>query len=201
MAFRTDAPAAAIRGDLLALAVSCALLSMAGQAAAQDSTPRDGAVEPKGAPPAVIAQASGERASDAAAPSLPEVRVEARGAAPATERASVGGIGDAPIAETPQSISVIRAETLRELGATSLSSALRSETSAGDFYNTVGYVEAVQVRGFLLDNSLNYPARRAADLEPRAAGAREQGSDRDPQGGVGRPEPASARRAEWSTTC
>ena len=90
------------------------------------------------------------------AASLPEVRIEARGGDPATARASVGGLGEAPIARTPQSVDVIRSETLRDLGATSLSSAIRSETSAGDAYNTLGYVETVQVRGFVLDNALNF---------------------------------------------
>ncbi|MCL4744990.1 MAG: TonB-dependent siderophore receptor [Burkholderiaceae bacterium] len=90
------------------------------------------------------------------APTLPEVRVESRAEDPATERVSVGGFGDGPAARTPQSLSVTRAATLRELGASGLSSALRSEPSAGDAYNTTGYVESLQVRGFLLDNALNF---------------------------------------------
>lgn len=136
MARMPFAPAtAAARGDLLAPAVCAALLSMAVPAVAQ-STPA--------------------AAQPAPAASLPEVRVEAHGSEPATERASVGGIGDAPLAETPQSISIIRAETLRDLGAGSLSAAMRSETSAGDFYNTVGYIEGIQLRGFQLDNALNF---------------------------------------------
>ncbi|MEK9720130.1 MAG: hypothetical protein VW257_03585, partial [Quisquiliibacterium sp.] len=80
--------------------------------------------------------------------SLPEVRVQAGGADPASERATVGVIGAEPIATTPQSVSLIRNATLRDLGAASLSSAIRSETSAGDAYNTLGYVETIQVRGF-----------------------------------------------------
>ncbi len=90
------------------------------------------------------------------APTLPEVRIESRADDPATERVSVGGFGDGPAARTPQSLSVIRAETLRDLGATGLSSALRLEPSAGDAYNTIGYIESLQVRGFLLENALNY---------------------------------------------
>ena len=87
---------------------------------------------------------------------LPEVRVQAGGSQPASVRAAVGGIGDQPVATTPQSVSLIRTETMRDLGANSLSSAIRSETSAGDAYNTLGYVETLQVRGFTLDNALNY---------------------------------------------
>lgn len=105
---------------------------------------------------ALLVAPGAAHAQQAASPTLPEVRVEARGAAPATERASVGGLSDAPLAETPQSVSVIRASALRDLGAGSLSSAIRSETSAADAYNTVGYVESLQIRGFLLDNAQNY---------------------------------------------
>lgn len=100
------------------------------------------------------AQAGGDTA--AAPRGLAEVRVEARGAAPATERAAIGGLSDAPLAETPQAISIIRSGALRDAGANTLSSAVRSEASVGDFYNTVGYVESLQVRGFLLDNAQNY---------------------------------------------
>jgi len=106
------------------------------------------------APAAAYAQAAG--GVPQATSTLPEVRVQARGADPANERASVGGVSDAPLAETPQSISVIRATALRDSGAYSLSSALRAEPSVGDFYNTVGYIESLQVRGFLLDNAQNY---------------------------------------------
>lgn len=146
----------------LALAVAAALLAMAAPASAQ-ADPQAGAAASAGA--RMLAQAGTQstgtqntstQAADAQTPSLPEVRIEAGGRTPATERAGVGGIGDAPLAETPQSISVIRAETLRDLGAGSLSAAMRAESSAGDFYNTVGYIEAVQLRGFRLDNELNY---------------------------------------------
>ena len=87
---------------------------------------------------------------------LPTVQVRASGAQPANQRASVGGLSEASLAETPQAISVFTNESLRDAGATSLSTAIRNEPSAGDFYNTLGYVESLQIRGFLLDNALNY---------------------------------------------
>ena len=87
---------------------------------------------------------------------LPEVRVVARPNPPATESATVGGLSSVPLAETPQAISVIRAGTLRDLGAGGLSGAIKAESSASDSYNTVGYIESLQVRGFLLNNALNY---------------------------------------------
>lgn len=85
-----------------------------------------------------------------------EIRVVAPLAAPAEQAARVGGLTSAPVAETPQSISVLRSATLRDEGATSLSSAIRSEPSVGNFYNTTGYIESLQIRGFLLDNALNF---------------------------------------------
>ncbi|HEY5633747.1 MAG TPA: TonB-dependent siderophore receptor [Burkholderiaceae bacterium] len=96
------------------------------------------------------------RAEGAAARSLPEVRVQARSDTPATERVSAGGFPDAPAAVTPQALSASRFEALRAFGATGLSSAIRSETSAGDAYNTIGYVESLQMRGFVLDNAQNF---------------------------------------------
>jgi iron complex outermembrane receptor protein len=97
-----------------------------------------------------------QSASPSASGTLAPVEVRAGEAAAARQAASVGGLSDAPLAETPQSISVIRAESLRDAGANSLSSAIRSEPSAADFYNTLGYIESLQVRGFLLNNALNY---------------------------------------------
>ncbi len=76
--------------------------------------------------------------------------------APARVTPEVGGFGAAPMAETPQSISVIDAESLEERGARTLSQAIRLETSVADHYNTVGYPESLQIRGFLLDSVGNY---------------------------------------------
>src|SRR5690606_29112334 len=76
--------------------------------------------------------------------------------APARAVTTVGGFGAAPMAETPQSISVVDAESLEERGARTLSQAIRLETSVADHYNTVGYPESLQIRGFLLDSVGNY---------------------------------------------
>jgi iron complex outermembrane recepter protein len=85
-----------------------------------------------------------------------EIRVLAPVVSPAEQSAQVGGLSRAPIAETPQSITVLRSATLRDEGAGSLSAAIRSEPSVGNFYNTTGYIESLQIRGFLLDNLLNF---------------------------------------------
>jgi len=87
---------------------------------------------------------------------LPRVVVET--AAPPAElrRLGIDSLSSAPLAETPLSAGVIDAEQLRSRGVQSLSQAIREEPSAGDAYNTLGYVESLVVRGFRLDNLLNY---------------------------------------------
>ena len=87
---------------------------------------------------------------------LPRVVVET--AAPPAElrRLGIDSLSSAPLAETPLSAGVIDAQRLRERGVQSLSQAIREEPSAGDAYNTPGYVESLVVRGFRLDNLLNY---------------------------------------------
>jgi len=88
--------------------------------------------------------------------SLPAVVVTGKAGAPGQETALIGGISEASVATTPLSISVIRAENLRQAGAGNLSNVLRADSSSTDFYNTIGFIESAQIRGFLLDNSLNF---------------------------------------------
>jgi len=71
-------------------------------------------------------------------------------------RGSVNELSDAPLSESPFSISVIGADQIKDRGVNSLSSAIRDVPSAGDDYNTFGYVETIQVRGFNLDPLLNF---------------------------------------------
>jgi iron complex outermembrane recepter protein len=75
---------------------------------------------------------------------------------PAKQSSDVGGLSDRPLSETPQSISILRSSSLLDSGATSLSGAIRGEASISDFYNTTGYPESLQIRGFLLDEVNNY---------------------------------------------
>ena len=71
------------------------------------------------------------------------------------DRAEVGGFA-APLAKTPQSVSVLSADLLDSMAAQSLSQVLKLDASLSDNYNTTGYLESVSVRGFLLDQSGNY---------------------------------------------
>lgn len=103
-------------------------------------------------PPLLYAQV----APQAEPATLPTVLIGGQRATPASQTSSVGAVGDAPQAQTPQSISVLRSEQLREEGASSWAQVLRSEPSVGNFYNTTGYIETLQIRGFVLDNRLNF---------------------------------------------
>ena len=71
------------------------------------------------------------------------------------DNADVGGFA-APLAKTPQSVSVLSADLLGSMAAQSLSQVLKLDASLSDNYNTTGYIESVSVRGFLLNQSGNY---------------------------------------------
>ena len=71
------------------------------------------------------------------------------------ENAEVGGF-NAPLAKTPQSITVIGADLLASTGAQTLSHALKLDSSLADSYNTLGYIESLSIRGFLLDQTGNF---------------------------------------------
>jgi iron complex outermembrane recepter protein len=86
---------------------------------------------------------------------LPGVTVAGR-ADPREEASAFPEFGGLPLGELPLSIGVLRARELRAQGVDSLSEAIRREPAASDAYNTVGYVESIQLRGFLLDGPLNY---------------------------------------------
>ena len=71
------------------------------------------------------------------------------------ENADVGGF-NAPLAKTPQSITLIGADLLASTGAQTLSHALKLDSSLADSYNTLGYIESLSIRGFLLDQTGNF---------------------------------------------
>jgi iron complex outermembrane receptor protein len=87
---------------------------------------------------------------------MPRIVVQAQRQSPESSRVSVNQLTTAPLSETPISASVIDADQLLDRGVKSLSSAIRDEPSAANNYNTFGYVERIKVRGFDLDEKLNF---------------------------------------------
>lgn len=87
---------------------------------------------------------------------LPGVVVETMAPPAALRRVEINTLSDAPLSETPLAAEVIDAEDMRNRGVRSLSQAIRSEPAVSDAYNTIGFIEALQVRGFRLDSLLNY---------------------------------------------
>lgn len=71
------------------------------------------------------------------------------------DSADVGGFA-APLAKTPQSITVFGGDLLTATASQSLSQLLKLDASLADSYNTTGYIESLSVRGFLLDQAGNF---------------------------------------------
>lgn len=72
------------------------------------------------------------------------------------DRASVGGFSNAPILDTPASITVFTQNLMRDLQVRQTTDAMKFDASVSDAYNAVGYSEQFSIRGFALDNSSSY---------------------------------------------
>ena len=68
----------------------------------------------------------------------------------------VSGFGDVPMSKAPFSAISIDNQTLRDIGATRISDALRLDASVTDSYNSPAYWDILSVRGYTLDNRYNY---------------------------------------------
>lgn len=88
---------------------------------------------------------------------LPEVVVtsdtESNGIA---HNASVGSFSDAPLRETPASISVITHEQMEERSIRTATDAVKYDASVQNAYNAVGLADWFSIRGFTLDMGSNY---------------------------------------------
>ena len=105
------------------------------------------------AAPALAANDTAEAPADTQ--SMAEVVVTAS-KAPAAKRASVGGFADAPLLQTPASVTVIAQKDMQDLQIRNLSDAVKLDASINDSYNAVGYAEQFTIRGFKLDNNSSY---------------------------------------------
>jgi len=70
--------------------------------------------------------------------------------------ASVAGFFNAPLLETPASVSVLNAQQMLDLQIRSTTDAAKFDASLSDAYNAVGYAEQFSIRGFKLDNASSY---------------------------------------------
>ncbi len=95
--------------------------------------------------------------AQSAEPTLPAVPVSAT---PLTgggaDTASVGSFSEAPLLQTPASISVITHEQMQDLGIRQTTGITQFDASVNEAYNAIGYAEQFSVRGFALDNAASY---------------------------------------------
>ncbi len=116
------------RHKLIVLAVACAL------------------------PPAVSAQQA-----DSSDNVLPAVVVTSAPSADGIARnASIGGFSEAPLRETPASISVVTHEQMQERSIRTATDAVKYDASVQNSYNAVGLSDWFAIRGFTLDMGSNY---------------------------------------------
>lgn len=72
------------------------------------------------------------------------------------QSASVGGFNEAPLLDTPASITVINAALIKDQQARLLSEVLRNDASVGESYAPIGYYENFVFRGFSLNAASSY---------------------------------------------
>ena len=84
---------------------------------------------------------------------LKPVVINARNASPA---ADITGFGDVPLKDVPISATVVGREQLQSSGARRLADLAQFDASVSDAYNSPGYWDFINVRGFTLDNRYNF---------------------------------------------
>lgn len=70
--------------------------------------------------------------------------------------ASASGFDDAPLLDTPASVSVFTEQLIKDRQAKLLSEVLRNDASVGDSYAPIGYYENFVIRGFSLNAASSY---------------------------------------------
>ncbi|WP_432379290.1 TonB-dependent siderophore receptor [Duganella sp. P38] len=98
----------------------------------------------------------GAHAADEAAAEQTMQEVVVSAAKTRAGAASVAGFSNAPLLETPASVSVLTAQQMLDLQIRSTTDAARYDASLSDAYNAVGYAEQFSIRGFKLDNASSY---------------------------------------------
>ncbi|WP_416424619.1 TonB-dependent siderophore receptor [Pseudomonas sp. App30] len=72
------------------------------------------------------------------------------------DHASVTGLSDTPLLDTPAAVSVFNAQLLQDQQVRLLSEVLRNDAAVGDSYAPIGYYENFVVRGFSLNAASSY---------------------------------------------
>lgn len=103
-----------------------------------------------------IAQAFASNAFAQTETGAPVTEVVVTGTRAAGPQAAVGGFSDAPLVDTPSSITVFDQAQLQDLSIRSTTDAMRYDASVSNSYNAVGYSENFAIRGFNLDNNYSY---------------------------------------------
>jgi iron complex outermembrane receptor protein len=98
------------------------------------------------------ASAQNTAGDDAEPPTLPAVIVTLRTSPPL----SIGGWGDLPLDRIPLPASIYDSETFKDYGIQRLSDLTRLDPAINDAYNSIGYWDSITLRGFVIDNRLNY---------------------------------------------
>ncbi len=88
---------------------------------------------------------------------LPEVVVSAsKNKDGKAERSKAAGFIDAPLLDTPFSVSSWTQQQMQDLRIRQTTDAMKFDASVNDAYNAVGYAEQFSIRGFALDNASSY---------------------------------------------
>jgi iron complex outermembrane recepter protein len=103
---------------------------------------------------ALCLQSAQAQTSPSAEPTTQKVVLT--GKADKAKVASVGGFGEAPLLDTPLSITTFDQEKIQNLAIRQTSDAVKFDASVNDSYNAVGYAEQFSIRGFALDNASAY---------------------------------------------
>jgi iron complex outermembrane receptor protein len=136
------------------MAIPIPRVLLVGLLAALGSAPLRAADEPLLAP---TSTADGGADTAPTAPAAPLPAIVVQGQRDADSAPSVAQlISSAPLTSTPLAVDRIDAADLLDRGVNSLSMAIRADPAVGDNYNTFGYIEALQIRGFALNELLNY---------------------------------------------
>ncbi|KWK16786.1 TonB-dependent receptor [Burkholderia stagnalis] len=99
-----------------------------------------------------VPDAASNADAPAGAATLPAITVSgARGTALRARTASVAGYDDAPLHDTPASVSVVTRAQMDDQQAKRLSDVVKNDASVNNAYAPVGYFEGFAIRGFPVD--------------------------------------------------